>query len=279
MQVLQGRVAAVTGAAGGIGRAIALEFGKHGMDVALADVDEPGMQAVASELEGLGRRALCVPTDVTRAEALQNLLERTLAELGSCHVMVNNAGVFNASPMLDASDEQWQRVLDINLWGVIRGSRIFGKHFARQREGHLVNTASAAGLFPMPGMCSYTTTKYAIVGFTQQLRWELAASGVGVTLLCPGVVKTRISMAPGVGLEHVDMEKALSRAPLPEGLAKKVVQAVRKNRPLVRYGPDAYLFSLLRLFPSWLIDPLGRFMARRAFEVVTPPGTPKALPR
>lgn len=279
MQVLEGRVAAITGAAGGIGRAIALELGKQGMDLALADVDEPGMQAVAAELEGLGRRVLCVPTNVTREEELQNLLERTVAELGSCHLMVNNAGVFNASPMLDASDEQWQRVIDINLWGVIRGSRIFGRHFVRQGEGHLVNTASAAGLFPTPGMCSYSTTKYAIVGFTQQLRWELASSGVGVTLLCPGVVKTRISMAPGVGLEHVDMEKALSRAPTPEGLAKKVVRAVKKNRPLVRYGPDSYAFSVLRLLPSWLIDPLGRFMARRAFEVVTPPGTPKALPR
>jgi NAD(P)-dependent dehydrogenase (short-subunit alcohol dehydrogenase family) len=279
MQVLEGRVAAVTGAAGGIGRAIALELAKQGMDLALADVDEPGMQAVAGEVQALGRRALCVRTDVTEQAALQNLLERTLAELGSCHLMVNNAGVFNASPMLDASDEQWQRVIDINLWGVIRGSRIFGKHFVRQGEGHLVNTASAAGLFPTPGMCSYTTTKYAIVGFTQQLRWELAASGVGVTLLCPGVVKTRIAMAPGVGLEHVDMEKVVSRAPPPEGLAKKVVRAVKKNRPLVRYGPDAYIFSLLRLFPSWLIDPLGRFMARRAFEVVTPPGAPKALPR
>ena len=249
------------------------------MDLALADVDEPGMRALAAELESLGRRALCVTTDVTRREALENLLDRTLAELGSCHLMVNNAGVFNASPMLNASDEQWQRVIDINLWGVIRGSRIFGKHFVKQGEGHLVNTASAAGLFPTPGMCSYSTTKYAIVGFTQQLRWELAASGVGVTLLCPGVVKTRIAMAPGVGLEHVDMEKAVSRAPLPEGLAKKVVQAVKKNRPLVRYGPDSYVFSWLRLFPSWLIDPLGRFMARRAFEVVTPPGVPKALPR
>jgi NAD(P)-dependent dehydrogenase (short-subunit alcohol dehydrogenase family) len=276
MRVLEGRIAVVTGAAGGIGRAIALEFAQNGMDVALADVDETGMAAVASELTALGRRALCVPTDVTRKDALENLMARTLAELGSCHVMVNNAGVFNAGTMLAASDEQWQRVIDINLWGVIRGSRLFGSHFAKQGEGHVVNTASAAGLFPTPGMCSYTTTKFAIVGFTQQLRWELAASGVGVTLLCPGVVKTRIAMKPGVGLEHVDMEKIVSGAPSPDGLARKVVRAVRKNQPLVRYGPDSYIFSLLRVLPIWLIDPLGRFMARRAAEVTAPP--PKALP-
>jgi NAD(P)-dependent dehydrogenase (short-subunit alcohol dehydrogenase family) len=279
MRTLRGRVAAITGAAGGIGRAIALELGRQGMDLSLGDVDEPGMQALAAELEGLGRRALCVTTDVTELQALPNLLSRTLSGLGSCHLMVNNAGVFNAAPILQATDEQWQRVIDINLWGVIRGSRVFGTHFVKQGEGHLVNMASAAGLFPTPGMCSYSTTKYAIVGFTQQLRWELAASGVGVTLLCPGVVKTRIAMAPGVGLEHVDMEKVVSRAPSPEGLAKKVVRAVKNNSPLVRYGPDSYLFSMLRLFPSWLIDPLGRFMARRAFEVVNPQGVPKVLPR
>jgi len=277
MRELQGRVAVVTGAAGGIGRAIALEFGRHGMNVALADVDEPGMQQVASELEAMGRRALCVTTDVTRKDALENLLARTVAELGACHVAVNNAGVFNSGPMLAASDEQWQRVIDINLWGVIRGSRLFGAHFAKQGEGHVVNTSSAAGLFPTPGMCSYSTTKYAIVGFTQQLRWELAASGVGVTLLCPGVVKTRIAMKPGVGLEHVDMEKVVSGAPSPEGLARKVVRAVRKNHPLVRYGFDSYVYSMMRLLPIWLIDPLGRFMAKKAAEITALPA-PKALP-
>ncbi len=277
MRELQGRVAVVTGGAGGIGRAIALEFGRQGMHLALADLDEPGMAQVAAELEAMGRRVLCVTTDVTRKDALENLLDRTLAELGACHVVVNNAGVFNSGTMLAASDEQWQRVVDINLWGVIRGSRLFGAHFAKQGEGHVVNTSSAAGLFPAPGMCSYSTTKYAIVGFTQQLRWELAASGVGVTLLCPGVVKTRIGMKPGVGLEHLDLEKLISGAPAPEGLARKVVRAVRKNHPLVRYGFDSYVFSLLRLLPIWLLDPLGRFMAKKAAEITALPA-PKALP-
>jgi NAD(P)-dependent dehydrogenase (short-subunit alcohol dehydrogenase family) len=267
----------VTGAADGIGRAIALELGRQGMDVALADIDESGMAAVATELSALGRRALCVTTDVTSKAALENLLKTTLEELGSCHLMVNNAGVFNAGALLSASDEQWQRVVDTNLWGVIRGSRLFGAHFARQGEGHLVNTASAAGLFPAVGMCSYSTTKYAIVGFTQQLRWELAASGVGVTLLCPGTVKTRITKKPGVGLRSAELDKIVSAAPTPEGLALKVVRAVQKNRPLVRYGPDSYVFSLLRLFPLWLIDPLGRFMARRATEFFATT-EPKALP-
>ena len=270
MRNLQGRVAAVTGAAGGIGRALVLELGRAGMDVALADVDESGMQAVAAELQKLGRRVVCVRTDVTQRPALVHLLERTLAELGSCHLMLNNAGVFHASTLLDSSPEQYKRVLDINVWGVIHGCQVFGAHFVRQGEGHLVNTASTAGLFPMPGMSSYGLTKAAVVSFSQQLRWELAASGVGVTVLCPGVVRTRIWKAPGVGLEHANMEEMMNRAPTPEGLARKVRRAIERNRALVRYGPDSYVLSWLRHLPTWLLDPLGRFIARRAFEVVRP---------
>jgi NAD(P)-dependent dehydrogenase (short-subunit alcohol dehydrogenase family) len=241
------------------------------MDVALADVDEARLAEVAEEVRALGRRATCVVTDVRELPEVERLLERTVAELGGCHLVANNAGVFHGAPLLEAPASEWRRVLDTNLWGVINGCRVFGAHFARQREGHILNTASAAGLFPVPGMSSYSTTKFAIVGLSLQLRWELAADGVGVTVLCPGVVKTGIGTAKGVGLEHLDMVTAVSKAPPPEGLARKAVRAVERNRPMVRYGPDAYFFSLLRLLPLWLIDPLGRFMGRTALTVVRPP--------
>jgi NAD(P)-dependent dehydrogenase (short-subunit alcohol dehydrogenase family) len=159
MRELSGRVAVITGAAGGIGRALALEFARAGMHVALADLDGPGLASVAREVEALGRRALCVKTDVREASALEHLLTQTLSELGACHVMINNAGVFHGAPLLDTPPEQWQRVLDTNLWGVIHGCRVFGAHFAKQREGHIVNTSSAAGLFPAPGMSAYSTTR------------------------------------------------------------------------------------------------------------------------
>jgi short-subunit dehydrogenase len=150
------------------------------------------------------------------------------------------------------------------LWGVINGSRVFGRYFVGQGAGHLVNTGSAAGLFPAVGMSSYSTSKYAIVGFTQQLRWELAADGVGVTLLCPGTVKTDIARAPGAGLKDSDATSLTARAPDAAGLARKARRAIERNRPIVRYGPDSYLFSLLRLLPLWVLDPLGRFMAKTA---------------
>jgi NAD(P)-dependent dehydrogenase (short-subunit alcohol dehydrogenase family) len=264
MRTLHDRVAVVTGAANGIGRAIALELARAGMHVALADVDEAGLRASATGVEALGRRALSVPTDVREQAAVEQLLQRTLSGLGSCHVAVNNAGVMHAAPLISASAEQWRRVIDTNLWGVIHGCRLFGAHFAAQGEGHIVNTASAAGLFPAPGMSMYSTTKYAIVGLSLQLRWELAASGVGVTAVCPGVVKTGIGKAAGAGLEHMDVDALIARAPLPEGLARKVVRAIRRDRALVRYGWEAYLVSVLRLLPLWLIDPLGRVAARNA---------------
>jgi len=278
MQTLSGRVAVVTGAAGSLGRALALELARAGMDVALADIDEVGLTSVANELLALGRRAIALPTDVTSLPAIERLLERTLHELGSCHLLCSNAGIFNAAPMLEASDAQWQRVVDTNLWGVIHGCRVFGAHFVRQGEGHLLNTASAAGIFPVPGMNAYSTSKYAVVGFSQQLRWELAPSGVGVTVLCPGPLKNAMARAPGVGLEHLDLDALVRRAPSPEALARRAVSAVRRDRAMVLFGFEAHVFRILRLFPSWLIDPLGRFMAKKGLEAVRPPSAVPRLP-
>lgn len=268
MKDLRGKVAVITGAAGGIGQALAVECARAGMDLALADLDAARMEPVASQVSALGRRCVCVPTDVRSADALQALLDRTLVELGGCHVMFNNAGVFNATPLVETSSLQFQRVIDINIAGVVHGSRIFAEHFVRQGHGHLVNTASAAGLFPVPGMSGYSLSKYAVVGFSLQLRWELAAHGVGVSVLCPGTVKTDILTREGVGFKLDEAEKMIKDAPSPEGLAKKALRAVRRDQALVRYGFDAYAMSLLRLLPLWLIDPLGRLLGRTALKVV-----------
>jgi NAD(P)-dependent dehydrogenase (short-subunit alcohol dehydrogenase family) len=279
MRELKDRVAVVTGAANGIGRAIALELARAGMHVALADVDEPGMRSTAAEIEALGRRALCVPTDVRKREAIERLLERALAELGSCHLAVNNAGVFHAATLIGAAEQQWQRVVDINLWGVVHGCRVFGAHFAAQKAGHIVNTASAAGLFPAPAMSMYSTTKFAVVGFSQQLRWELALSGVGVTVVCPGVVRTGIGKAPGAGLEHLDPDEMVKRAPLPDGLARKVVRAVKRDSPLVLFGFEAYVAGVMRLMPLWLQDVIGKLATRNALAALIPGTQPPSLPK
>jgi NAD(P)-dependent dehydrogenase (short-subunit alcohol dehydrogenase family) len=268
MKDLAGKVAVITGAAGGIGQALALACARAGVDLALADVDEAGMVRVAAEVSALGRRCICVVTDVRSPDAMQALLERTLAELGGCQLLFNNAGVFCAAPLVETSAAQYQRVIDINIGGVVNGSRIFAAHFMRQRQGHIVNTASAAGLFPVPGMSAYSLTKYAVVGYSLQLRWEIAAHGVGVTVLCPGTVKTEILTREGVGFKLDEAAKMIKDAPDPNGLAKKALNAVRRNQPLVRYGFDAYGMSLLRVLPLWIIDPIGRFLGRTALTIV-----------
>jgi len=275
--VLGERVAVVTGAANGLGRAITLELARSGMHVVAADFDEAGAERVAEEVRALGRRAHPVRIDVRQLADVERLLEETLSAFGACHVAVNNAGVFHAAPLLDTPTDQWQRVIDTNLWGVINGSRVFGTYFAKRGHGHIVNTASAAGLFPTPGMSAYSTTKFAIVGLSLQLRWELADRGVGVTVLCPGTLRTGITRAAGVGLEHTDIETLIKRAPPPENLAPRVVAAIRRNTPLVRFGPDAVLYGFLRLLPMWLLDPIGRFMARESLKFLKA-GTVPALP-
>lgn len=275
---LAGKVAVITGAAGGIGRALALELAQAGMDISLADLEPAGMQQVADEVVALGRRALCTATDVRDPAALEHLLSATIDGLGGCHLMVNNAGLFHACALVETSLQRYRQVIDVNIAGVAFGSRIFGAYFAERGEGHIVNTASAAGLFPAPGMSAYSLSKYAIVGFTLQLRWELAVRGVGVTVLCPGTVKTAITMRQGVGLKQEEAQKLVERAPSAEGLARKAVRAIRRNRPLVRYGPDSYFMSLLRLLPLWLIDPLGRLIGKTALAVLDATTEPQLEP-
>ena len=196
MRELTGRVAVVTGAASGIGRGMVLAFARAGMHTVVTDVDESGAQAVSEEAGMIGPRSLAMATDVTDPAALEALADKTWAEFGACHVLCNNAGVAVARPIAETSEEDWRWTLRVNLWGVVNGVNAFLPRLKVQGDpAHIVNTASMSGHLPTPLLGAYTASKYAVVGFSECLKIELADHPVGVSVLCPGAVKTRIGDA------------------------------------------------------------------------------------
>jgi NAD(P)-dependent dehydrogenase (short-subunit alcohol dehydrogenase family) len=191
-----GKVAVVTGAASGIGRGLAERFAKEGMRVVLADVEETALARTAAELQQRGATVLAVPTDVTKADAVETLARTTVERFGSVHVVCNNAGVAVAGPAWEMSLADWQWVLGVNLWGVIHGIRSFVPIMLRQGgEGHVVNTASIAGLISGPMMSVYNVTKHGVVTLSETLQHDLGMMGsrIKVSVLCPAWVNTRIN--------------------------------------------------------------------------------------
>jgi NAD(P)-dependent dehydrogenase (short-subunit alcohol dehydrogenase family) len=192
MKELAGKTVVVTGAASGMGRAFAHRFAQAGMNVVMSDIEEPRLADAVEEVAVHGTRVISEITDVGKAEAVDALSERAFAEFGQVHVMCNNAGVGSgAGPdFIDAADWEW--VLNVNLWGVIHGHRVFVPHMIEHGEGHIVNTSSMAG--HLAGHSAYTASKWAVVGITQGLfhQMERDQTGVGVSCLCPGFVDTEI---------------------------------------------------------------------------------------
>jgi len=193
MRELGGKVAVVTGGASGIGRGMVLAFADAGMHVAIADVDLAGAEKVAAEARERGVKALAVATDVTSRDSVEELATRVYRELGAAHVLCNNAGVAVFGPLEETRDTDWRWVLGVNLEGVANGLQAFLPRMkAQPGEKHVVNTASVAGVVALPGIGIYTATKYAVVGISETLRLEGAPWGLGVSVLCPGAVRTRI---------------------------------------------------------------------------------------
>ena len=193
MQDMRSKVAVITGAASGMGRAFADRFAAEGMKVVLADIEEPELARAVDELKATGAEAIGVRTDVASIDDVRVLRERALEVFGSVHVVCNNAGVAGGS-VIDSPIEMWRWVLGVNLWGVIHGCNVFLPDLLAQDEGHIVNTASIAGLGGAAGLGVYCTSKFAVVGLSESLHHDLVArdSHVGVSVLCPGFVNTRI---------------------------------------------------------------------------------------
>jgi len=195
MEDLRGKVAVITGAASGIGRAMVDRFVVAGMKVVLADVDEVKLRNAHAELSENGADVFPVVADVSLGESLEELARRTLEKYGAAHVLCNNAGVAGVGDQWTGPISVWDWVININLYGVVHGIRSFLPIMLDQNEGHIVNTASMAGLVAMPGFGPYNATKHAVVAISEGLFLELAAKGVkvGCSVLCPGFVKTNLT--------------------------------------------------------------------------------------
>ena len=250
---IDGKIAVVTGAASGIGRATAVALAREGADLVLADVRDDRLEEARKEITALGRRGIAVHTDVSKLEDVRNLFDRSISEMGRVDILMNNAGVHMTGAAEKIPIADWEWMVGINLWGVVYGINVFLPHMLERGSGHIVNTASISGLIGSESSIPYVATKFAVVGMSECLVAYLRPKGIGVTVLCPGPVATHIfeheRVAPfGDGLddERRAFYKALnqgewSRLPWgaisPEEVAKKVVHAVKENTYLVHTHP------------------------------------------
>jgi NAD(P)-dependent dehydrogenase (short-subunit alcohol dehydrogenase family) len=231
MRDLAGKVAVVTGAASGIGRALVARFADAGMRVVLADVEEGPLAKAADELAAAGATVLAVPTNVARAGDVEALARRTLETFGAVHVVCNNAGVSLAGPMWEHTLEDWEWLLGVNLWGVVHGIRTFVPIMLEAKTpGHVVNTASIAGLTSTPFLGVYNVSKHAVVTMSETLSQELAMLGadIKVSVLCPGFVNTRILDS---GRNRPAALAAGQERPRPPELEESVRQMIASGMP------------------------------------------------
>jgi NAD(P)-dependent dehydrogenase (short-subunit alcohol dehydrogenase family) len=256
MKDFKGKVAVVTGAASGIGRAMINRFAAAGMKVVLADIEPAALEQAANEVRATGAEALTVRTDVSKGADVEALAQATLDRFGKVHVLCNNAGVAISAPCWTHTVADWEWLLGVNLWGVIHGIRVFTPILLSQGEdGHIVNTGSVAGLMSGPGMGIYNVTKHSVVTLSETLHQELELMGarVRVSVLCPGFVKTRIfesarnrpshlsETAPKLpgGLELEQMGRLLLAGGLePEVIAERVFDAVAAERFYILPHPE-----------------------------------------
>jgi NAD(P)-dependent dehydrogenase (short-subunit alcohol dehydrogenase family) len=261
MDHFQDKIAIVTGGASGIGRALCQELGRRGATVVVADINAAGAGQVASTMT----QARAAHLDVTQAGGVKDLVQETASEHGRLDYMFNNAGIAIMGEARDMELEHWRRILDVNLWGVVYGTQAAYPVMVRQGFGHIVNTASAAGLVPAPMATAYTATKHAVVGLSTALRAEAAALGVKVSVACPGLVQT--GLVGTTTLVNLDREALISllsslRFAEPDDCARAILRGVARNKAIITDTISARLmWWFYRLHPAlWIC--LARLAAR-----------------
>ncbi len=283
-----GSVAIVTGGASGIGKALAEALGAQGAEVVIADLQAGRAEQVAVALRESGAKASAVVLDVRDAVAVEDLVARTMDRTGRLDVIFNNAGI-GIVGFADAYDvADWKKIVDVNLLGVAHGVAAAYPRMLEQGFGHIVNTASLAGLIPTPGLMAYSATKHAVVGLSRSLRAEAASRGVRVSVVCPAVIRTPIFHGGVHGridhdLSREDISEMMEkmRPMRPEDLAARVLKRIAKNHSIIvepRFARIPYFLDRLsRSFGNWFSRVLGarerREIERRAALRASDQGT------
>jgi NAD(P)-dependent dehydrogenase (short-subunit alcohol dehydrogenase family) len=259
------KTAIVTGAASGIGRALCMELARGGANVVMADRNAPLLAEAAAAIHRGGASVHEAVLDVTDATAVQAMVDETVARWGRLDYLFNNAGIGILGEVRHSGQDFWRSIIDTNLYGVVHGVAAAYPVMVRQGGGHIVNTASLAGLIPVPGEISYTASKYGVVGLSHALRVEGADLGVRVSVVCPGIIDTPIlATSPVVNMDH---EKAMALLPKrrmrPERCARIILRGVARNRATIIVTGLARFFWVLQRLSPGLVRWIWRMNMRR----------------
>jgi NADP-dependent 3-hydroxy acid dehydrogenase YdfG len=252
MEGFAGKVAAVTGAGSGIGRALAIELARSGATLAISDVDTEGLARTAERLRAIGAPVKADRLDVTEREAFQAYADEVNEHFGKVNQIYNNAGIAFTGDVEVSQFKDIERVMDVDFWGVVNGTKALLPYLIASGDGHIINVSSLFGMFSMPGQAAYNSAKFAVRGFTEALRQEMTLAGhpVKVTSVHPGGIKTAIARnataADGVdaAVQAKFFDKRLASTS-PQRAARIILEAVRKNKARVLVGPDAKALDLV----------------------------------
>ncbi len=274
MKNFNGKVAAITGAGSGIGRAVAEELARRGCHLALSDVDEAGLAETVLRCERSGVKVTPTSLDVSDRDAVFAWADQVVADHGTVNIIANNAGVGLGATAAGQSLQDFEWLMDINFWGVVHGTQAFLPHLRDSGDGHIINISSVFGLISIPTQSAYNASKFGVRGFTDALRMELEIEpcGVSSTTIHPGGIKTNIArnartdesmiIAGSDPDEFVEEFDKLART-TPDKAARQILKAVERNRRRALIGPDAVLFDVISRLPAGLYQRVLVGQARR----------------
>jgi NADP-dependent 3-hydroxy acid dehydrogenase YdfG len=252
MEGFAGKVAVITGAGSGIGQALALELARSGAVVAISDVDTDGLAKTEQQLVAIGAEFKADRLDVTEREAFVAYADAVAEHFGKVNQIYNNAGIAFTGDIEVSQFKDIERVMDVDFWGVVNGTKAFLPHLIASGDGHVINVSSIFGLFSVPGQAAYNSAKFAVRGFTEALRQEMMLAGhpVSVTTVHPGGIKTAIARnaTAAEGLDPDELAKTFDKTMAitsPKRAARIILDAVRKKRARVLVGPDAKVLDII----------------------------------